>query len=101
MNHFDVTLVEKAATLTVESGSPAASLVDFIPALRHIPTWAPFAEFKRKALETRVAVEEMMNIPFEMVKKQMVYTVSFDREVEANFCISVPDKLGLASPPLS
>ncbi|KAG6890233.1 hypothetical protein C0995_010246 [Termitomyces sp. Mi166 len=66
-----IKLAEKAATLTVESGTPAASLVDFIPALRHIPTWAPFAEFKRKALKTRVAVEEMMNIPFEMVKKQM------------------------------
>ncbi|KAG5730241.1 O-methylsterigmatocystin oxidoreductase [Termitomyces sp. T112] len=66
-----IKLADKAATLTVRSGTPAASLVDFIPALRHIPTWAPFAEFKRKALETRVAVEEMMNIPFEMVKKQM------------------------------
>ncbi|KAG6907755.1 hypothetical protein DXG01_007509 [Tephrocybe rancida] len=66
-----IRLAEKAATLTVESGSPAASLVDFIPVLRHIPTWAPFSEFKRKALKTRVAVEEMMNLPFEMVKKQM------------------------------
>ncbi|KAG6850397.1 hypothetical protein H0H93_013952, partial [Arthromyces matolae] len=38
----------------------------------HIPTWAPFAEFKRQALKTRGAVEDMMNIPFDMVKKQMV-----------------------------
>ncbi|KAG6829235.1 hypothetical protein H0H92_005237 [Tricholoma furcatifolium] len=66
-----IRLAERAATLTVESGTPAASLVDFIPVLRHIPTWAPFSGFKLKALETRAAVEDMMNIPFDMVKKQM------------------------------
>ncbi|KAF5375444.1 hypothetical protein D9615_007975 [Tricholomella constricta] len=66
-----IKLAEEAATLTVESGSPAATLVDFFPVLRHIPTWAPFSGFKRKALETRKAVDKMMNVPFDMVKKEM------------------------------
>lgn len=39
---------------------------------RHIPTWAPFSDFKVKALETRKAVEAMMEIPFEQVKVDMV-----------------------------
>ncbi|KAG5651409.1 hypothetical protein H0H81_008743 [Sphagnurus paluster] len=64
-------LVEDATALTVASGSPAATIVDFFPALRHIPTWAPFAGFKRQAIETRKAVDKMMNVPFDMVKKEM------------------------------
>ncbi|TFK29092.1 cytochrome P450 [Coprinopsis marcescibilis] len=74
VNSYDdpfVHLAERAATMTVQSGSPAATLVDFFPAMRHIPTWAPFSTFKRKALETRKAVEDMMDIPFELVKEDM------------------------------
>ncbi|EAU87749.2 cytochrome P450 [Coprinopsis cinerea okayama7 len=66
-----VQLAERAATMTVQSGSPAATLVDFFPVMRHIPTWAPFSSFKRKALETRKAVEDMMEIPFQLVKQEM------------------------------
>ncbi|KAF8797657.1 cytochrome P450 [Phlegmacium glaucopus] len=66
-----VRLAERAGTLTVESGSPAATLVDFFPLMRHIPTWAPFSSFKIKALEARKAVEAMMDIPFEQVKSDM------------------------------
>ena len=39
---------------------------------RHIPTWAPFAGFKRRALIVRAAVGEVVDVPFEMVKKAMV-----------------------------
>ncbi|KAF8646264.1 hypothetical protein AX16_007304 [Volvariella volvacea WC 439] len=66
-----VQLAERAGTLTVESGSPAATLVDFFPFMKHIPTWAPFSTFKRNALLTREAVDKMMSIPFEMVKNEM------------------------------
>lgn len=40
--------------------------------LRHIPTWAPFSSFKKQALETRHAVEAMMDVPYELVKSEMV-----------------------------
>ncbi|KAF8890710.1 cytochrome P450 [Infundibulicybe gibba] len=66
-----VHLAERAGTLTVESGSPAATLVDYFPSMRHIPTWAPFSGFKRDALKARKAVETMMDVPFEMVKARM------------------------------
>ncbi|KAF9478585.1 cytochrome P450 [Pholiota conissans] len=66
-----VQLAERAGTLTVEAGSPAANMVDFFPIMRHIPTWAPFSTFKIKALETRKAVEAMMHIPFEQVVAEM------------------------------
>lgn len=71
VDDFFVLLAERAGTLTVESGSPAATLVDYFPIIRHIPTWAPFAGFKRKALEARKAVQKMMDIPFEIVKEDL------------------------------
>ncbi|PPQ98474.1 LOW QUALITY PROTEIN: hypothetical protein CVT26_013875 [Gymnopilus dilepis] len=72
-----IQLAERAGTLTVEAGSSAANLVDFFPVMRqgrfrlHIPTWAPFSTFKTKAMETRKAVEALMEIPYEHVKSQM------------------------------
>ncbi|KAF9526217.1 cytochrome P450 [Crepidotus variabilis] len=71
VNDLFVKLAQRAATMTIESGSPAASLVDFFPALRHIPTWAPFSNFKIKAHETRRAVRDMMEIPFAQVKDSL------------------------------
>ncbi|KAF9005425.1 cytochrome P450 [Cyathus striatus] len=67
-----VELSERAIKLTVESGSPAATLVDFFPLMKHIPTWAPFSSFKCKALQTRRAVVEMFNVPFEKVKADVL-----------------------------
>ncbi|KAF7759803.1 hypothetical protein Agabi119p4_11498 [Agaricus bisporus var. burnettii] len=66
-----VKLVDKAATLTVESGSPAATLVDFFPSMKYLPTWLPFTNFKRNALETRKAVEVMFRVPYDLVIKDM------------------------------
>ncbi|CAA7262652.1 unnamed protein product [Cyclocybe aegerita] len=66
-----VRLAERAGTLTTESGSAGANIVDFFPAMRHLPTWAPFASFKARALETRKAVEDMMEIPYEQVKADL------------------------------
>jgi len=67
-----VKLVDAALLLTLQSGSPAAALADFFPILRHIPLWAPFSGFKHKALQVRKIVLELMNIPFEMVKMDML-----------------------------
>lgn len=69
-DHF-VALAERAGTLTVESGTPAATLVDYFPIIKHLPTWAPFAGFKRKALEVKKAVDQMMDVPFEIVKEEL------------------------------
>ncbi|KDR74052.1 hypothetical protein GALMADRAFT_269547 [Galerina marginata CBS 339.88] len=95
-----VKLAERAGTLTVEAGSPAANMVDFFPIIRHIPTWAPFSNFKVKAMETRKAVEAMMDIPFEQVKTDMrsgaavpSYTSNLlDSHRDPNGCISPEDE---------
>ncbi|OSX58687.1 hypothetical protein POSPLADRAFT_1153345 [Postia placenta MAD-698-R-SB12] len=52
-------------------GSAASTLVDFIPMLRHIPTWMPGAGFKRRALEVKDMWAEMTRIPFEKVRSAM------------------------------
>ncbi|KAI0297971.1 cytochrome P450 [Russula brevipes] len=64
-----VRLAEEAGTDTATSGSPGSVLVDFFPALKHIPTWMPGAGFKRHALRTRVKVRTMHDTPYEMVRK--------------------------------
>ena len=37
-----------------------------------MPTWFPGAGFKKKALKAKFDVDEMINWPFEKVKRQMV-----------------------------
>jgi len=66
-----VRLAEEAGTDTVTSGSPGSVLVDFFPALKHIPTWMPGAGFKRHALRTRIKVRTMYDTPYEMVRTAM------------------------------
>ncbi|KAL0571246.1 hypothetical protein V5O48_010716 [Marasmius crinis-equi] len=39
--------------------------------MRHIPTWAPLAGFKRNAAVVKEAVDRMMDVPYEVVKKEM------------------------------
>ena len=39
--------------------------------------WMPGSGFQKHARATREAVDDMMNIPFEMVKKAMVYITYF------------------------
>ncbi|KAG7447172.1 cytochrome P450 [Guyanagaster necrorhizus] len=66
-----IKLAEKATRMTVQSGTPAAALVDYFPIMRHIPTWVPFSRFKRDALQVKAAVDQMMSIPYERVKEEM------------------------------
>ncbi|KAI0777641.1 cytochrome P450 [Trametes elegans] len=46
-------------------------LVDFVPSLRHLPAWFPFAGFQRKAAKWRAYIEETATLPFEWVKENM------------------------------
>ncbi|KAJ3553129.1 hypothetical protein NM688_g3785 [Phlebia brevispora] len=48
-----------------------AHLVDFIPALKYIPSWFPGAGFKRQAAEWCKATMNMRDEPFAAVKKSM------------------------------
>ncbi|KAJ3775821.1 cytochrome P450 [Lentinula raphanica] len=61
-----VQIAHRAELLTIESGTPSATLVDYIPALKYLPTWA------RKAALVKEAVDAMFNVPYEIVKSQIV-----------------------------
>ncbi|CCM04535.1 uncharacterized protein FIBRA_06716 [Fibroporia radiculosa] len=67
-----VTLADKAMNELVELGGLAATLIDFMPILQHLPAWAPGAGFKRRAIKTRVSMLDMMHTPYEAVKKEML-----------------------------
>ncbi|EPT03915.1 hypothetical protein FOMPIDRAFT_1028250 [Fomitopsis schrenkii] len=65
-----VTLADRALGTLGHAGIFGTYLVDYIPLLRYIPTWAPFASFKRKALEWRQLNRAMLNEPYRMVKER-------------------------------
>ncbi|KZT03177.1 cytochrome P450 [Laetiporus sulphureus 93-53] len=71
-----VRMAEKVNVGVFESGGPGATLVDFFPVLKYLPTWLPGAGFKRKALEVRDAGVISRTIPFERVKREMLSGVA-------------------------
>lgn len=66
-----VHMADEAAGATVEAGSPASMLVDFIPILKYYPTWLPGAGWKLKALAVREIGKQMVDYPYNMVKTNM------------------------------
>ncbi|PCH38616.1 cytochrome P450 [Wolfiporia cocos MD-104 SS10] len=69
-DQYVVTMTE-AMEGVAGSGNAGATIVDFFPVLKYIPTWMPGAAFKRKAIATQHIVREAVDAPFEWVKKQM------------------------------
>ncbi|KAH8114914.1 cytochrome P450 [Phellopilus nigrolimitatus] len=63
-----VDLVERAMTMTSSLGSVGTTVIDLFPFLRHVPAWLPGMSLKRRALETRKAVDEVTNKPFNEVR---------------------------------
>ncbi|KAG6810412.1 hypothetical protein H0H92_011973 [Tricholoma furcatifolium] len=66
-----VTLADKALAGASASGVFGSYMVDYIPLLKHVPTWMPGANFKRQALKWRKFALEMLNQPFDMVKNRL------------------------------
>ncbi|EJD04870.1 cytochrome P450 [Fomitiporia mediterranea MF3/22] len=64
-------LAVDSAIRFIEGGTPGATLVDFIPILRYIPTWFPGASFRRKAVDTYKAHVDARDIPYNEVKERM------------------------------
>lgn len=50
--------------------------VNYMPILKYVPAWVPGAEAAKFAARWRPAVEEMVNRPFNEVKRQLQTTVS-------------------------
>ncbi|TFK81327.1 cytochrome P450 [Polyporus arcularius HHB13444] len=53
------------------AGNAGAYLVDYIPILKHIPSWLPGATFKRQAAEWKKATDAMVERPFKAVRTAM------------------------------
>jgi hypothetical protein len=54
------------------SGTAATYVVDFIPILKHLPSWFPGAGFKREARLWRHHVKAMPRDPFKFVEDSLV-----------------------------
>jgi len=67
-----ITRAEHCLNGLSEAGVPGTFLVDFIPALKYIPSWFPGASFKRKALMWRRFNKEVPEVPFKYVEEQLV-----------------------------
>ncbi|TFY56485.1 hypothetical protein EVJ58_g7613 [Rhodofomes roseus] len=66
-----VQLASETIIKLTEAGSPSASLVDFVPILRYMPTWLPGSAWKRRALDIRQLMQDVMCIPYEKTKRAM------------------------------
>ncbi|GJE97912.1 cytochrome P450 [Phanerochaete sordida] len=69
-DHSDsyVVLAEKAIRSIVAVALPGTYMVDYMPLMRWIPSWAPGGEFKREAAEWSALVSDMFTTPLELVK---------------------------------
>ncbi|PYI05543.1 O-methylsterigmatocystin oxidoreductase [Aspergillus sclerotiicarbonarius CBS 121057] len=75
-----VDLVNRAMASFTESILPGIWLVDFIPSLKHLPTWFPGATFARAAEAFQEDARAWGSQPYEFVRQQMSqnnYTPSY------------------------
>ena len=81
-----ISIAEVVLSGGAEPGVPGAFLVDFLPFLKHVPSWFPGAGFQKKALvRWREAMSTMANKPFCHVKEQLVQIHSSLRELMSLF----------------
>ncbi|KIK64105.1 hypothetical protein GYMLUDRAFT_40354 [Collybiopsis luxurians FD-317 M1] len=66
-----VTLADKATEQFALSTSPGGFLVNLIPFLQYIPDWVPGTAFKKTAKEWSATLNEMVDLPYNFVKKQI------------------------------
>jgi len=55
-----------------DAGIPGTYWVDYLPFLKHVPSWMPGASFKRKAAYWQMVNKDMIEKPFLHVKDQLV-----------------------------
>jgi len=67
-----ISIAETALNGFAIAGTPGAFLVDYLPLLKHVPSWVPGAGFKRKAVYWARVNEDLRNKPFLHVKDQLV-----------------------------
>nr|BAK09383.1 cytochrome P450 [Postia placenta] len=66
-----VTRAEEVIQYVALASVPGSFLVDFLPIMKYIPEWFPGAGFQRWASKGRRMVNEMMEGPWETIKKEL------------------------------
>ncbi|KDQ52240.1 hypothetical protein JAAARDRAFT_40360 [Jaapia argillacea MUCL 33604] len=66
-----VDIADRANAQLSCSLAPGAYLVDLFPILRHVPEWFPFANFKRTAASWANTLNDVIDLPFDFVKREM------------------------------
>jgi len=66
-----VTLADRATEQFALSTSNSTFLVNLVPFLQYIPEWVPGASFQKTAKEWASTLNEMVDMPYNFVKKQI------------------------------
>lgn len=66
-----IELADKATEQFSLATAPGRFLVDFVPALRYVPSWLPGAGFQKKAASWASTLSEMVERPHNFVKQQI------------------------------
>ncbi|KAF4620237.1 hypothetical protein G7Y89_g14583 [Cudoniella acicularis] len=67
-----VKLALNSSKAVERGGSAGTSLVDLFPVIRKLPTWVKFIPSLKLARDCRVQIVKMQEIPYEVVKREMV-----------------------------
>ncbi|KAI0092431.1 CyP450 monooxygenase [Irpex rosettiformis] len=71
MNHEYIRLVTQSREVMDTIKQPGNFWLDYMPLLRHIPTWVPGAVGVKYAARVRPTVEAMLNKPFDTIKDEV------------------------------
>ncbi|CAE6440072.1 unnamed protein product [Rhizoctonia solani] len=66
-----VTRSETMVEALARAGLPTNYLVNIFPVLRYVPSWFPFAGFKRECVKWRALRDQVVDEPLKWVKEQM------------------------------
>ncbi|KAJ4474472.1 cytochrome P450 [Lentinula aciculospora] len=66
-----IRVAEESAKISGWALAPGRWIVDYYPIVRFIPSWFPFAQFKRQGDKWRKQLESLSDVPHNWVKKQM------------------------------
>ncbi|KAJ3913952.1 cytochrome P450 [Lentinula edodes] len=66
-----IRVAEESAQISGWALAPGRWMVDYYPIVRFIPSWFPFAHFKRQGAKWRKQLESLSDVPHNWVKKQM------------------------------
>ncbi|EKM58533.1 uncharacterized protein PHACADRAFT_252949 [Phanerochaete carnosa HHB-10118-sp] len=75
-NNLYVLLAEKAINRLLVAATPGSYMVDSIPLMRYIPSWAPGGQFKHEAADLNEHLTLMFEQPIEFVKKALLQGIA-------------------------